>query len=186
MSLKPILQSWEGWCASIVAAVGATVGLLKLIPRLYAAARKFYTGTEFLFNLDETMKEVRGEIHQVRKDVMLRNQIHTYILSVDQVMAWLYADPNGNMLWMNKLWSEWTGRDKEDLLGNGWESSICDSDRARVLMDWQTCISSQRPFEARFALRNRSGTVRVVMYATPKKDETTGVLTLFTGHARLE
>lgn len=71
-------------------------------------------------------------------------------------LAWM-ANPDGWIFWYNEQWYEYTGTTPEQMEGWGWQSVHDPEMLPDVIEGWQASISTGRPFEMEFPLRNAQG-----------------------------
>ncbi|UTF60222.1 PAS domain-containing protein [Gilvimarinus sp. DA14] len=91
-------------------------------------------------------------------------------------LAWL-AEPDGQILWFNDRWYEYTGATPNDMAGWGWQS-LHDPERLpEVLARYQHSLDTGQPFEMSFPLRSAAGEYRTFFTrATPLRDENGSIL----------
>jgi len=82
-------------------------------------------------------------------------QFRTLADSIPQ-LAWMAA-PNGNILWYNRRWYEYTGKTQEEMSGWGWQAVHDPEVLPRVLEKWRHSLATGEPFEMVFPLRDREG-----------------------------
>ncbi|WP_052480777.1 hybrid sensor histidine kinase/response regulator [Gilvimarinus agarilyticus] len=86
-------------------------------------------------------------------------------------LAWL-AEPDGQILWFNDRWYEYTGTTPEEAAGWGWKDLHDPQWLPLALANYQRCLESGEPFEMSFPLRSASGEYRTFFTrATPLRDE---------------
>ncbi|GEM46762.1 hypothetical protein DC3_23970 [Deinococcus cellulosilyticus NBRC 106333 = KACC 11606] len=84
------------------------------------------------------------------------------------VMIWM-ADPQGNAVFHNQSWTEFTGRPPEQDLGTGWMDLMHPEDRARLLGNFMDPERLQQPFESEYRMLRHDGQYRwVVDRGTPR------------------
>lgn len=74
-------------------------------------------------------------------------------------LCWI-ADPEGNILWFNSRWYEYTGATLQDHEGWGWRSAHHPDALPRVLERWRQSLATGEPFEMTFPLRGADGVYR--------------------------
>lgn len=85
-------------------------------------------------------------------------------------LAWM-ASADGDMIWFNQRWYEYTGRTAADMAGRGWESVHDPAVLPQFLARWQVSLTSGEPFEMTFALRAANGEYRPFLTrAAPIRD----------------
>jgi PAS domain S-box-containing protein len=93
-----------------------------------------------------TRIEGKGYLTDARIRLIATNLVSTGIFE---------CDGEGDCIWVNKALSELFGLDRDEMLGNGWLTSIIDSDRKRVWDEWNYAIEHRIPYEAQYTVYNR-------------------------------
>jgi PAS domain S-box-containing protein len=75
------------------------------------------------------------------------------------VFIWL-SDPDGRCTHFNQTWSEWTGEDADQALGNGWATFVHPDDFPGAYDTYLRSLEARIPFTMEFRLRHRSGSYR--------------------------
>jgi len=84
------------------------------------------------------------------------------------VLLWM-AGPDQRCSFFNKGWLEFTGREIEQELGDGWMESIHSDDRARALETYRTAFAARRKFKMEYRFKRRDGEYRWLLNAgTPR------------------
>jgi PAS domain S-box-containing protein len=78
------------------------------------------------------------------------------------VMVWA-AGPDRRCTWLNRRWSEFTGRPLEALLGEGWVECVHPEDRERALAAYARAFAAAQPFETEYRMRRADGAHRWVL-----------------------
>ncbi len=87
------------------------------------------------------------------------------------VLIWM-TDANQSAIWFNKHWLDFTGRDLQLEIGDGWLESVYPShtELVKKLLDWH--FSLRKPFSVEYQLRRRDGVYRwVVNNGVPRLDD---------------
>ncbi len=74
-------------------------------------------------------------------------------------LVWI-ADANGNRVWFNRRWYEYTGTSLADVRGSGWHSVHDPRSLPHVVATVERSVASGQPFELTVSLRSRDGTYR--------------------------
>jgi len=74
-------------------------------------------------------------------------------------LAWM-ADAEGNTVWYNRRWFEYTGTTPEQVKGWGWKSVHHPDHLERVVENLTRCYETGQPWEDTFPLRGRDGQYR--------------------------
>src|SRR5262249_10088736 len=62
--------------------------------------------------------------------------------------------------YVNRCWSEYTGRPASELLGQGWQQVLHPDDLSRALDQWHAPVRAGQPCEAEYRLRRADGAYR--------------------------
>ncbi len=73
------------------------------------------------------------------------------------------TDASGRCLWVNKKWSELTGRARETSLGDGWREAVHPEDRERLSREWIRPFAERASFVSEYRYLRPDGTVRWVL-----------------------
>jgi len=120
-------------------------------------------------------RDVRGEIdgvfaHIIDVTDMVRarqrieeseRQLRTLAETIPH-LAWM-ADENGDRLWFNRRWFDYTGLSLEETTGRGWEKAHDPNVLPEVQKLWRQAISSGEPFEMVYPLRSAGGEFRAFL-----------------------
>jgi PAS domain S-box-containing protein len=78
------------------------------------------------------------------------------------------TDADGLCVWINKRYSELTGRSFDEMRGYGWTATIHDEDRERIQENWNSAMHSHSYFEYTYRFRKPTGEeLRVSCKASP-------------------
>ena len=83
------------------------------------------------------------------------------------------TDHNGKCTYINDKWTDITGLNAAQAMGDGWTDNLFDEDKKNVLHEWQQSIEENRPFEMeyRFQNNNRDQIVWVTGRAAAEKND---------------
>ncbi|MDB5231162.1 MAG: chemotaxis protein [Chitinophagaceae bacterium] len=70
------------------------------------------------------------------------------------------ANPNGELVYFNQQWIDYTGRDMTGLEGNGWEEIIHPDDIKRSIKLWKEAVKNSTDFETENRLLSHDGSYR--------------------------
>ncbi len=173
------LETWQGLCTAIVSAVAATVALLKLLPKLYGAAKKFYAGTEFLLTLESYLARIEKHLEDLDRGQTDLIGTRREIMAEDELRGWIECDAKGRWEFANRLVRAWMGLESDEITGNGWQGGIAEEDRHRVVLAWEDAVLRGRKFEEHCSLVDRVGRrTRIRLNATPLFDKTGAVISI--------
>ncbi len=95
-------------------------------------------------------------------------------------MVWT-ARPDMSCEYVSREWLEFTGRDAEQALGDGWSRSVHPEDLARWLDVCVRAFDAREPFEIEYRLRRRDGEYRWVLDHGVPRYSPDGVFVGFAG-----
>lgn len=78
------------------------------------------------------------------------------------VMIWM-TDVQGDCIFVNRCWLEFTGRPASEALGNGWEEDIHPDDRQKVAASFHQDVAAQRSIRMEYRRRHHDGQYRYVL-----------------------
>jgi PAS domain S-box-containing protein len=77
-------------------------------------------------------------------------------------LVWALS-PDGDCVWVNRSWLDFTGFPLESQLGDGWLGRIHRDDRAALLGELKASFTALKPFQAEHRLLARDGTSRAMV-----------------------
>jgi two-component system sensor kinase FixL len=84
------------------------------------------------------------------------------------MMVWM-SDTDKRCSYFNAPWLEFTGRTREQELGNGWAEGVHADDLERCLKTYDTAFDAREPFQLEYRLRRRDGEFRwIIDYGVPR------------------
>lgn len=94
-------------------------------------------------------------------------------------LAWM-ADAQGEIIWFNKRWYEYTGACEEDVRGWGWNRLLPRSEMMKVTESARQCINEGRDWEGTFRIRDKDGNYRwFLSRAVPIRDDKGSIMRWF-------
>lgn len=98
------------------------------------------------------------------------------------------ADPNGDLSYANRYWTEYTGMELWAARGMGWTEAVHAGDREAYVRAWSEAITTGAPFEQECRLRRASdGTYRWhLSRAVPERGERGQIISWLGSHADIE
>ena len=81
-------------------------------------------------------------------DAMFRN-----VTDTSPVGLWL-SDENGEIIYVNRIFSEWTGLSQQEFMQSGWANSIVEEDRERLLVELKKAVSERVHYDTIFRQQN--------------------------------
>lgn len=137
--------------------IGANDGHLRLV-RFIGGAYFDKDGTPYRMSgiaLDVTseMNALKAQIAQSESEDKFKNVTNT-----SPTGLWL-SDPEGNLTYLNKTLTDWTGMAYADLLGTGWINAIVEEDRENAAKEFVEAIKNKTHYEAEFRINKADGQV---------------------------
>jgi PAS domain S-box-containing protein len=121
------------------------------------------------------------ELRVAQRTEELRNsesQFRTLANSIPQ-LAWI-ADPEGNAIWFNERWYQYTGTDWEQMRGDSSKHLIHPDHAKRVLAGVERAWGSGEPWEDTYPLRGHDGDYRwFLSRAIPLRDSNAQIVRWF-------
>ena len=78
------------------------------------------------------------------------------------VMVWL-SDTSGALIYLNKSWLEFTGRDERKSYAKGWAEAVHPDDHDQALQQYNESVKKHEPFSMEYRLRRHDGQFRWVL-----------------------
>jgi len=90
------------------------------------------------------------------------------------LMIWT-SSPEGSRDYVNRVFLEFSGREYEDEVGDGWEALIFPEDRERVRATYRTARKTRLAFTIEYRMRRAAGDYRWILESgAPRADEVSG------------
>lgn len=67
------------------------------------------------------------------------------------------TDAAGGLVYANRTYLRWTGREEYEVHGDGWVNAVDPRDRHHVVTEWRDAVLGHRSFESRFRLLDANG-----------------------------
>jgi PAS domain S-box-containing protein len=101
-----------------------------------------------------SLKEAQEELLQARD--------FSFMTDILPLLIWV-TEADGDAVFYNKGWYEYTGLSKEDTLRWGWQLVIHPEDLQSTLMEWQDSLQRQEPYQSEYRMRRHDGSYRWFM-----------------------
>jgi PAS domain S-box-containing protein len=94
------------------------------------------------------------------------------VLDALPAMVWA-ANAEGDVDFVNRRWSEYTGIDLDQVRNSGWQAAIDPQDSPKLLDSWGSILASGEPGEIEARIRRFDGQYRwFVIHCSPMRDDT--------------
>lgn len=104
------------------------------------------------------MKTKRGFVKQMVNTTTTQEHYKALANTAPQ-LGWI-TDPQGNLLWFNQQWYDFTGLTAEQSLNNGWRQ-VHHPDNLNMTLDiWEAAIAAGKTYEVIYQLRRFDGVYR--------------------------
>ncbi|OQW30021.1 MAG: hypothetical protein A4E19_10700 [Nitrospira sp. SG-bin1] len=86
-------------------------------------------------------------------------------------LVWV-CNADGQIIYVNERWYEYTGQTREQAVGFGWAETLHPDDHARILTYWERCRAAGTTYEGECRYRRHDGAYRWHSFrALPRRDE---------------
>lgn len=173
--LKQWLSSLHEWALLLVGAPVAIWGVFVGARKLLKLMMTVYEGGLFLLDVKAIIEGLRRDMVD-RLDAIDRGQLdiiqtRAHIMDADEKTAFFKCDAAGGALWVSEGWKKLTGLSSDDAKGLGWEMGIEETERPRVIQNWQLAIDHKRRYQDVVTYVDRTGrTTRAKVTASPVRD----------------
>ncbi|WP_162996428.1 PAS domain-containing sensor histidine kinase [Mucilaginibacter celer] len=103
-------------------------------------------------------RDLRREIAD-RKALMDSERLLQSITNASPAALWM-ADKNGDIIYVNQTWVDWTGIPYQQHIGKGWANSIITEDRERAIATFISDLQARRFYEVDFRIKRRDNEIR--------------------------
>ncbi len=160
--LPVIAASWLGGLGPglLATALGTLFGLYYFVPpsdSLWLETIGDGLNALFFVSTSATISVLCEALHEARRrDAERRFQT---LADLIPQLVWM-ARPDGSRFWHNKRWYEYTGMQRGQSDGQGWQSAIDPTQLSGVLNSWTIALKKGEPWEAIYPLRRSDGEMR--------------------------
>ncbi|RZK50656.1 MAG: PAS domain-containing protein [Pedobacter sp.] len=143
--------SWSG----IIHVVHQETG--ELIPMMSNCARVEDPSTHEYLGIGVVMRDLRPE-NQAKQAIADSEALLRNITTAAPTGLWM-CNAQGELIYFNQTWIDWTGVGLSQQIGHGWLSSLFDQDVETVVQKIKTACDTVRPFEVEFRIVHVDGTL---------------------------
>ena len=104
------------------------------------------------------------------------------LLELAPQIVW-FAGPNGQILYCNPYWYNYTGLSESETTGFGWTNAIHDDDRDRVINEWSNAVKEETEYETELRLRSGEGDYNWFLVRSRASRDETGKINSWLGIA---
>jgi len=161
----------------IIASFIATIVFLILIFWLYRinTERK-----KFSLELKKRGDELEDQV-KARTAAAIKNEQHYRTLAELSPMGVYQIDTNGNCLYVNKRWSEYSGLSRNQALGQGWIKALHSNDHERLGKNWKNNLHKEKLVNSEHRYCTPDGQVRWLFGQCNAEFDTAGKLQGYIG-----
>ena len=169
----PVRHLFDGYLDQI-RRNGSDSGLMRLTAR--DGSERIWLYRNVLYEEPGTPPRVLGHAQditeRVRAEEALKESEHRFRTMADTapVLIWM-SDPDGNCVFVNKPWLNFSGRPMEQELGHGWAEGIHPEDRDGALAAYLGAVGERVEFRSEYRIRRSDGEYRWIQdIGTPRFD----------------
>lgn len=108
------------------------------------------------------------EVKRIEQTLRESEERFRFVVNSAPVMVWM-SDPQKRFTFFNKRWLEFTGRNMESELWDGWKDGILPEDLETGLGAYNEAFEAHRNFEVEFRLKRHDGQYRwIVCHGIPR------------------
>lgn len=96
---------------------------------------------------------------RISRDLKESEARFRHMADASAALIWLSGRDRG-LIWLNKVWLDFTGRSLEETTGSGWMRDVHPDDIDELTSVYQTAFDQREPFQAEFRLCHHSGAYR--------------------------
>lgn len=109
-----------------------------------------------LFGTWDAIARIEKQLNELSVNVSLVQGVQRAMLSQSS-KGYFETDAQGRVVFVNRYYLEFTGKQLADVLVNGWTGTIAFSDRARVVNEWQDSVKHDRDFDMTMRMVDAEG-----------------------------
>lgn len=118
--------------------------------------------TSFLFKGKHHLLSVMRDISITKRTEEALRRVEEFssaITKASPVTLWM-SNAKGETIYVNQTWMDWTGRQYETNLGDGWLDAILDADQPHAKEIYQQAFNKRKVFETDFRIVRKDGEIR--------------------------
>ena len=113
-------------------------------------------------DLEQRVRERTEELRQVNLELQASEERFRMMANVAPVLIWI-SGMDGRYTFVNQRWLDFTGRNLDHEMGDGWAEGIYPDDRQRCLRTYQTAFKERQSFTMEYRLKRVDGFYRWVL-----------------------
>jgi len=153
---------------------GSDAGLMRLVAR--DGTERIWSYRNVLYEEPGALPRVLGHAQditaRVRAEEALKESERRFRTMADTapVFIWI-CDPDGECIFVNRAWLNFSGRTLEQEVGRGWTQGLHPDDRQRGLEDFNGAVAARKAFQGEYRMRRHDGEYRWILdTGTPRFD----------------
>jgi len=103
-------------------------------------------------------RDLRREIAD-KKALTESEHLLKNITDASPTALWM-SNHEGNIIYSNQTWADWTGQTAEETKGSGWSEAIIPEDREIAAAQFLSDLDARRPYWSNFRIKRQDGEIR--------------------------
>jgi len=103
-------------------------------------------------------RDLRREIAD-KKALTESEHLLKNITDASPTALWM-SNHEGNIIYSNQTWADWTGQTVEETKGSGWSEAIIPEDREIAAAQFLSDLNARRPYWSNFRIKRQDGEIR--------------------------
>lgn len=189
------------WIASVLNSYATYIGILsatimvglftwkKGIKPVLAALKQYHTLCDKVDTIFDEMTpnggtSIKDRIERMDTGLSLVQEIQQ-AMAADTKAVLFRTDANGDCVWVNRTYTRTVGRDLSEILGHGWQNTIAQDDRERVVTEWYNAVEENREFILDYSFETPEGEKTLVRGRGYKLVDSKGDLLGYWGNCQI-
>jgi len=113
---------------------------------------------QFSLELERRGEELEDEV-KIRTEDAIKSEQHYKTLAELSPVGVYQIDTDGNCIYINERWCEYSGLTRQQAIGKGWVEALHPFDRKRLGKDWIHNLNKERVFNGEHRYRTQDGQI---------------------------